>query len=210
MLLTKKSGNVLFKKPTNMHHGQQQITAAFAVSTLKPLTTSSLLHQSGTCRLKKHAIPSRSNATYTAIPLPDELQSRLEVSNKRPLPPTNHENLVPPAKVAKPLPAERRDELEEKLKQKIRNLQQQLRRSKQKAKTMGDVIKIMKEKLVISSKEAETLEDNFKDTHLEFLYNFKENLTSSPCRRRYTDEIKEFAVTLHCKSGSVAPTPKSV
>ena len=46
---------------------------------------------------------------------------------------------------------------------------------------MGEVIKIIKDKLVISSKEA------------EFLYNFKENLTSLPCGRRYTDEVKEFA-----------------
>jgi hypothetical protein len=68
----------------------------------------------GTCRLKRKAIPSRSNITRTALPLPDELQSKLEVSNRRPFPPTSHENLVPPAKVAKPLPAEKRDTLEQK------------------------------------------------------------------------------------------------
>jgi hypothetical protein len=65
---------------------------------------------------------------------------------------------------------------------------------------MGEVIKIIKDKLVISSKEAETLQENFKNTHLEFLYNFKENLTSLPCGRRYTDEVKEFALTLYSYS----------
>lgn len=152
---------------------------------------------SGTCRLKKYAIPSKFNTTYTAPSLPDEQQSRLDISNKRPFPPTNDENLQPPTKVAKPLPAESRDALEQKLTKKIRHLQQQLRRSKQKAKTMEEVIKIMKDKLVISSKEAETLQQNFKNTQLEFLYNFKENLKSSPRGRRYTDEIKEFALTLY-------------
>jgi hypothetical protein len=62
---------------------------------------------------------------------------------------------------------------------------------------MDEVIKIMKDKLVISSKEAETLQENFKNTHLDFLYNFKENLTSFLCGRRYADEVKEFALTLY-------------
>jgi hypothetical protein len=62
---------------------------------------------------------------------------------------------------------------------------------------MGEVIQTMKDKLVISSKEAETLQENLKNTHLEFLHNIKENLTSLPQGRRYTDEIKEFAVTLY-------------
>ena len=62
---------------------------------------------------------------------------------------------------------------------------------------MGDVIKILKDKLVISSKEAESLMSTFENTHLEFLYNFKDNLKRSSSGRRYSDEIKEFALTLH-------------
>ncbi len=145
----------------------------------------------GTCRLKIYAIPSRSiqNPIQCTTP-PDELQSRLEHLNKRPLPPTNHDEMLPPEKVRRTAPAEERDEL-------IRNLQQQLRCTKQKANTMDEVIKTLQEKLVISSKEAEALHSTFKNTHLEFLYNFKENLKSKPCGRRYSDEIKEFALTLY-------------
>jgi hypothetical protein len=151
----------------------------------------------GTCRLKNNAIPSRSNSTQCTTP-PDELQSRLEHSNKRPLPPTSHDETSPAEKVRRTAPAEeKRDELEKKLRQKIRNLQQQLRRTKQKANTMDEVIKTLQEKLVISSKEAEALHSTFENTHLEFLYNFKENLKSKPSGRRYSDEIKEFALTLY-------------
>ena len=41
---------------------------------------------------------------------------------------------------------------------------------------MDEVIKTLQEKLVISLKEAEALHSTFENTHLEFLYNFKENL----------------------------------
>jgi hypothetical protein len=136
------------------------------------------------------------NSTQCTTP-PDELQSRLEHSNKRPLPPTNHDETSPPEKVRRTAPEEKRDELEKKLRQKIRNLQQQLRRTKQKANTMGEVIKTLHEKLVISSKEAEALHSTFENTHLEFLYNFTENLKCKPSGRRYSDEIKEFALTLY-------------
>ncbi len=62
---------------------------------------------------------------------------------------------------------------------------------------MGEVVKILKDKLVISSKEAESLLSTFDDTHVEFLYNFKDNLKCPPSGRRYSDEIKEFALTLY-------------
>ena len=86
--------------------------------------------------------------------------------------------------------------METKLRQKVRNLQQELRRSKQKVKTMHEVIKVLEEKSLISLKEAAGLQSTFENTHLQFLYNFK-NLKTSPSRRRYSDEIKEFALTLH-------------
>jgi hypothetical protein len=40
------------------------------------------------------------------------------------------------------------------------------------------------EKLVISSKEAETLHSTFENTHLEFVYNFKDNHKAIPSGRR--------------------------
>ena len=52
---------------------------------------------------------------------------------------------------------------------------------------MGDIIKILKDKLVISSKEAESLMSTFENTHLEFLYNFEDNLKRFPSGRKYAD-----------------------
>ena len=57
------------------------------------------------------------------------------------------------------LQEEKRDELQKKLRQKICNSQQQLRRSKQKVKTMNEVINVLEEKSLITSKEAEGLQD---------------------------------------------------
>jgi len=153
----------------------------------------------GTCRLKKYAKPSQpvpSNTTRCAN-IPDELHNRIDPLNKRPASSTNFDNPEPPAKIAKMTPEEKRDELHHKLEKKIRNLQQQLRRTKQRAKTMSEVIKILQEKLIINSKEAESLQNTFESTHLDFLYNFKNNLGAKPSGRRYTDEIKEFALTLY-------------
>ena len=59
---------------------------------------------------------------------------------------------------------------------------------------MSEVVKILQEKLIINSKEAESLQCTFESTHLDFLYNFKDNLGAKPSGRRYTDEIKRFAL----------------
>ncbi|CAB4014005.1 THAP domain-containing 1-like [Paramuricea clavata] len=152
----------------------------------------------GSCRLKKYVIPSKSHDTATMLfTIPNKTRCRLDLSNKRPIPTTDLENLSPPEKIAKTASTEeKRDELQTKLRQKIRNLQQQLRRSKQKVKTMNEAIKVLEERSLITSKEAESLQSTFENKHLQFLYNFK-NLKASPSGRRYSDEIKEFAVTLY-------------
>ena len=84
--------------------------------------------------------------------MPDELRSRLELPMKRPLSSPEVETLSPAAKVLRdhsyikpPEEEEDRSDLEEKLKQKIKNLQQQLRRSKQKVDSMGQIITSLKE-----------------------------------------------------------------
>ncbi len=101
-------------------------------------------------------------------------------------------------KVAKTVSTEeKRDELQKKLRQKIRTLQQQLRRSKQKVTTLIEVISVLEEKSLITSKEAEGLQSTFENKHLQFLYNLKANLKASPSGRRYSDEIKEFALTVY-------------
>ena len=145
-----------------------------------------------TCRLKKYAIPSELDCDTTIL---EESQcSRLKNPHKRPLPPTELENLSPPEKKTKTAEEERN---ETKLRQIIRNLQQKLRRSKQKVESMSEVIKVLQDKLVINSSEAEALHSKFDNIHLQFLHNFKDNHKASPSGRRYSDEIKEFAITLH-------------
>ena len=118
--------------------------------------------------------------------IPDDARCRLDLSNKRPTPPqliwkTYHLQ----KKDAKTVSTdEKRDELQKKLRQKIRTIQQQLRRSKQKVSTLNEVISVLEEKSLITSKEAEGLQSTFENKHLQFLYNLKANLKASPSGRR--------------------------
>ena len=87
---------------------------------------------------------------------------------------------------------EKKDAPHKKLEKKIRNPQQQLRRTKQRAKTMSEVIKILQEKLIINSKEAESIQCTFESTHFDFWYNFKNNLGAKPPGRRYTEKLRNL------------------
>ncbi|CAB4016846.1 uncharacterized transposon-derived [Paramuricea clavata] len=62
---------------------------------------------------------------------------------------------------------------------------------------MHDVIQFLEEKLVLNPKESEALLSTLNNTQLKFLYNFQDNIKSAPSARRYSDEIKEFALTLY-------------
>ena len=77
-----------------------------------------------------------------------------------------------------------------KLKSKIRNLQQQLRRSKKKMTKIEDIINNLQQNLIIKSKIAEELPASFDKLQLSIFYNTKHNTNKSPCGRRYTDDIK--------------------
>ncbi|CAB4002853.1 THAP domain-containing 9, partial, partial [Paramuricea clavata] len=94
--------------------------------------------------------------------------------------------------------SDERDELHTKIQQKnTYTLQQKLRRTKKKMNTMHEVIQFLEEKLVLNSKESEALLSTLNNTQLKFLYNFQDNIKSAPTARRYSDEIKEFALTLY-------------
>ena len=149
-----------------------------------------------TCRLKKYAFPSgppvhSDSPTLTAHD--EELNRRI---NKRPCP-ANESATLPPEKRPRCASSDDRDELHTKLQQKIRTLQQKLRRTKKKMNTMHEVIQFLEEKLVLNPKESEALQSTLNNTQLKFLYNFKDNIKSTPSARRYSDEIKEFALTLY-------------
>jgi hypothetical protein len=90
-----------------------------------------------------------------------------------------------------------RSELQQKLRQKIKGLQQQLRRSKKKLQSMKDLILHLQEKLVISTEQAGILHAAFDNLQLSLFQNAKDNLSSTPTGRRYSDEVKEFALTLY-------------
>ncbi len=62
---------------------------------------------------------------------------------------------------------------------------------------MNEVINVLEEKSLITSREAEGLQSTFENKHLQYLYNLKLNLKASPSGRRYSDEIKEFALTVY-------------
>ncbi len=136
-----------------------------------------------TCGLKKYAFPSgppvhSDSPTLTAHD--EELNRRI---NKRPCP-ANESATLPPEKRPRYASSDDRDELHTKLQQKIRTLQH-------------EVIQFLEEKLVLNPEESEALQSILNNTQLKFLYNFKYNIKSTPSARRYSDEIKEIALTLY-------------
>ncbi len=86
--------------------------------------------------------------------------------------------------------------LKEVKRRKLRALQQKLRRRENKAKNMKQLINTLKKKLFIKEEEAELLHNNFDGLNLSLFNNAMKNNKALPGGRRYTDEIKEFAVTI--------------
>ena len=79
------------------------------------------------------------------------------------------------------------------LKAKVRNLQQQLRRCKTKLSNMSDIINNLQDNLVIKTEIADRLHKSFDKLQLSIFHKAKNNTMTSPCGRRYTDNIKEFS-----------------
>ena len=148
------------------------------------------------CKLRPNAIPSRFPPHEFGEPSA-ELQSRLEFPSKRPLSSVDN-TMSPPAKAAKAASKdEERDELEKKLRDKIKSLQQQLCRSKQKVQSMSEVIETSTEKLNLNVVDTELLQSTVNNLGMKLLLNIKENLNTMPSARRYSDEIKKFALTVY-------------
>ena len=89
-----------------------------------------------------------------------------------------------------------RSDLEDKLKRKIKSLQQQLRRTKAKQETMNDIIKLQ-QKSILTTDDAQNLNAEFDEIQLSIFKDAKNNVSCLPNGRRYSDIVKEFAVTLH-------------
>jgi hypothetical protein len=104
----------------------------------------------------------------------------------------NQMPLVEPVK-AKKTPYQYMKEVK---KRKLRALQQKLRRRESKAKNMKQLINTLQKKLFIKEEEAELLHNNFDGLRLSLFNNAMKNNKAPLCGRRYSDEIKEFAVTI--------------
>ena len=152
-----------------------------------------------TCRLKKNAVPSLFKLLPPSSPnhnIPEEARSRLEIPEQSWSPKrharkrqnTDEEISMPAAKIlidhnyAKSenevnVPPKKQDPeiTNKKLKSKIRNLQQQLRRSKKKMTKMADIINNLQQNLIIKSEVADELHATFDKLQLSLFYNTKKN-----------------------------------
>ncbi len=90
-----------------------------------------------------------------------------------------------------------RPELQNKLKRRIKSLQQQLRRTKARQQTMSDVIHELQQKQIVSPEDAEMMHAKFDEIQLSIFRDTKNNVSCAPCGRRYSDVVKEFASTLN-------------
>ena len=172
-----------------------------------------------TCRLKKYAVPSvfSSSEQPTAMGLSDAQKNRLGISRKHHLPRDESDAMSPAAKIflnhnyarkqqentssqddlTVEVEEQDKPDLEQKLKQKIKNLQQKLRRSKKKLQSMADLVSHLQQKLVISSEQAGILNAAFGSLQLSLFKATKNNATNNPSARGYDDQVKEFALTLY-------------
>jgi hypothetical protein len=62
---------------------------------------------------------------------------------------------------------------------------------------MADIINDLQENLIIKGETADELHTTFDKLQLSIFYNTKNNNSTSPCGRRYTDDVKEFALTFN-------------
>ena len=84
-----------------------------------------------------------------------------------------------------------RPALEEKLKRKIKSLQQQLRRTKAKQQTIADIIYELEQKIIVSAKGAKNMHADFDGIQLSIFRDTKNNTTLTPTGRRYSDVYSE-------------------
>ena len=163
----------------------------------------------GTCRIKKYARPSKPIDLVTPATNSIDEKENTNDANSRPtsFPPSDSvvfsseldPDLPHPAKIRRVDTMDERHEMQKKLKQKVKNLQQQLRRAKQKAKTMDDVITKLKQEKNINAKEAEAMHSSFENTQAHFLYTFRDSLKTPHCQAKFQiHQILSCLVVLCC------------
>ena len=156
----------------------------------------------GTCRLKHNAVPTIFHQT-TCSNYGISRMVRRHMEN-----PLDPQQMTTAEKVGhdhtyckKSEPGEdtctQRSDLEDKLKRKIKSLQQQLRRTKAKQETMNDIINELQQKSILTTDDAENMHAQFDEIQLSIFRDTKNNVSCLPNGRRYSDVVKEFAMTLH-------------
>ena len=83
------------------------------------------------------------------------------------------------------------------LERKVKTLQQRVRRRNVKIKNMTQLIDELKEKLLIKTEEASLLHNNFDGLQLSMFRNTLQNAQRLKQGKRYTETVKEFAITLY-------------
>ena len=110
-----------------------------------------------------------------------------------------------PSKVAKVVTTEhsyanKRINVDEKLqtyKKQVKALKQQVRRKNKKIKNMEELLKLLKKEKLLLDDQCSLLEHNFSCVAEQLFQNEMRNATNTSYGHCYTDEIKQFAVTLH-------------
>ena len=154
-------------------------------------------------KLRKSAVPSKLN--FPSHLMPKEKPSRRPIVYVKP--PSNEasssaskenesfslkeHSYYKKAKTTKQSPTKAR------LRKKIKNLQQRLRRQNKKISSLTDLIKDMRNKKLLGKAPADLLEDQFSGLTLHMFQNQIKNSTRKAGGRRYHEEIKKFALTLH-------------
>jgi hypothetical protein len=142
---------------------------------------------------KKNAIPTLFKIIPESTDIPEVARSRVAIpeeltsnTSKRRMPQMSS----PAAKVLRTHNATGSHLTNKALKNKVKNLQRQLRRSKKKIGNMADIINNLQDDLVLKSEIADRLHTSFDTLLLSIFHNAKNNTTISPNGRRYTDDIK--------------------
>ena len=110
-----------------------------------------------------------------------------------------------PSKVAKVVTTEhsyanKRINVNEKLqtyKKQVKALKQQVQRKNKKIKDMEELLKLLKKEKLLLDDQCSLLEHNFSCVTEQLFQNEMRNATNTSYDHHYTDEIKQFAVTLH-------------
>ncbi len=83
---------------------------------------------------------------------------------------------------------------------KIRTLQQKIRRQKRKIYNLKGLLSILKSEGFLDTASVEILSEQFTGITREIFQNEVKNISKQPKGRRYSDEVKKFALTLHYHS----------